>query len=420
MKILIINDYAYIEGGAGKVAISSAIGLADKGHEVVYFSAVGPMSDELKKSNIKKIICLDQKDILTNKNKIYAMLSGIRNIAAINKLKELLSKWNPDISHIHGVSKALSWAVIDYIFKRQIPVIYSLHDFGLLCPNMGLYDFKNCRQCSLYKSKTYFKCLVTDCDKRSYTQKLWRWIRFFYTRNFIRVRRKISGYIAVSFFIADFFKKYLNPGSRIKVIYNPIEPIDENDFKQKIYVKDFNDNLTTFLFVGRLSTEKGIDLLLKAITEVDARLIIIGDGELFDDCLRMSDSLEKNKVTVYKWQSEEKKIEFILNSDMLVLPSLVMETAGIALLEAKKYGTAAIVSDIGAFKEFIKDNEDGLFFQAGSKDSLINAMNKIIKNPGLAAELGNNARINFKNYNGSINEHTECLLRFYNEVIGFK
>ena len=96
LKILIFNDYAYIEGGAGKVAIESAIKLAEKGHEVIFFSAVGPVSDLLSNSSISKVICLNQKDILTNPSKLKSIFSGIYNKKAVDRLKNLLSGWKPD------------------------------------------------------------------------------------------------------------------------------------------------------------------------------------------------------------------------------------------------------------------------------------------------------------------------------------
>jgi len=160
--------------------------------------------------------------------------------------------------------------------------------------------------------------------------------------------------------------------------------------------------------------------LLDAIKEVNAKLLIIGEGELYNHCLAISKKLGENKVQVLKWQEEEDKIKFIRNSNAIILPSLVMETAGIALLEAKKHGIAAIVPDTGAFREFVKDNEDGIFFKTGSKDSLVRAMEKIIKDPKYAAIMGRNAKNNFKSYKSSIEYHVSDLIRFYINLIGTK
>jgi glycosyltransferase involved in cell wall biosynthesis len=137
LKILILSDYAFAKGGAEKVAITSSTGLAGKGHEVVFFSAVGPVDDELLKTDLKELICLNQKDILDNPNRLNAVLSGIYNWKAIRRLKRLFSRWIPDIAHIHGVSKALSWAPINLINYYKIPIVYTLHDYGLICPNLG-------------------------------------------------------------------------------------------------------------------------------------------------------------------------------------------------------------------------------------------------------------------------------------------
>ncbi|MCL4386142.1 MAG: glycosyltransferase, partial [Cyanobacteria bacterium] len=147
LKILILNDYAYVEGGAGKVAIESAINLSKRGHEVIFFSAVGPVSPELIGGSLKKIICLNQNDILNSKNKLFSVFSAAYNWQAVKSLKKLFLEWIPDIAHFHGVSKALSWAPINSIYSFKIPIVYTLHDFGLLCANLGIYDFKADKPC---------------------------------------------------------------------------------------------------------------------------------------------------------------------------------------------------------------------------------------------------------------------------------
>jgi len=277
LKILILSDYSFTKGGAEKVAITAAMGLAKRGHEVVFFSAVGPVSDELADAGMKKVICLGQEDILDNPSRVNAMITGIYNRTAVKELKILLKKWKPDIAHLHGLSKALSWAPVNVLYAARVPIIYTLHDYGLICPNLGIFDFKSDRNCLYYKPGRTLRCLVTDCDKRNYLQKLWRWARFQTVKKVYRISKKIDGYIAVSNFINIMIKDNLRPRQCIRTIYNPIEkgkkiPVSRNGNKRK-----------NFLYVGRLSREKGIDLLLKAIVKVDADLTIIGDGELAAD-----------------------------------------------------------------------------------------------------------------------------------------
>ena len=86
IKVLVLNDYAYVEGGAGRVAIDSSIKLAIENNDVVFFSAVGPVSNELKEALFRKTICLNQKDILSNPNKLDAFIKGCANLLSCNSI----------------------------------------------------------------------------------------------------------------------------------------------------------------------------------------------------------------------------------------------------------------------------------------------------------------------------------------------
>ena len=419
LKILLLNDYAFIEGGAGKVAIESAVSISKKGHEVIFFAAVGPIGKELSRVALKEIICLNQQDILSNINKINAMFYGILNKNAIKELLSLFERWRPDIAHVHGVSKALSWAVIGLLYRKRIPVIYTLHDFGLLCPNMGLYNFKNDNQCELYKSMTYFKCLFTNCDKRSYPQKIWRWFRFIYTRKILQVLKKINGFIAVSNFEADFIRKYLPNKSKLKVINNPVsEELYKFGIKKKFKQLDLSlKKNPQFLYIGRLSVEKGIDLLLSAIKKVDANLIIVGEGELFDLCNKAANEIGNDRIKIFSRQDEERLAEIMVGSDVIISPSRVLETAGIVVIEASKYGLPAIVPDQGGLKEFIVDNINGLYFKHGNLDSLIEAMQIFVYDPSLSYRLGKNAKFYFEKNKDKFSNYIDNLINFYYEII---
>ena len=412
LKILIFNDYAHIEGGAGKVAIESAIKLAEKGHEVIFFSAVGPIGQELLKSQIKKIICLGQSDLLNSSNKLSSAVSGINNSQAVKKLKELLSEWKPDIAHFHGVSKALTWVPIKIINSNKIPSVYTLHDFGLLCPNMGLYNFKTGKPCDLYKNGKAVKCLFTNCDKRSYLQKLWRYFRFHYTKDTLRIYRKIDGFVAVSDFVKEMFSSYLPADKEIRVINNPVNKIDKT-----IVPEITQKHKTTFLYVGRLSAEKGVDLLLSAIREVDANLVIIGEGEILSLVKNTAGQLGNQKINILGWLDEQKIYEQIHSSDAIILPSKVMETAGMVVLEAARLTKPSIVANQGGPLDFVKDNLNGILFEAGNKNSLISAMQQYIDDPLLSDKLGRNARESFEKFGYSIEHHISELENFYIKII---
>lgn len=420
LKILILSDYGYIEGGTGKVAISSAISLTEAGNEVIFFSAVGPVSKDLLNSKIKQVICLGQKDILYNPNKIDAILSGTYNWRAIRELKKLFKKgWIPDIAHIHGVTKALSWACINEMYKQKIPVIFTLHDYGLLCPNLGAHNFKTDEPCDLYKPGCGFKCLIRNCDKRNYLHKLWRWIRFHISIDIWKINRKISGYVAVSNFMEKFFKNYISSDKPVKVIYSPVNMTSSENAKE-LHSEKFK-GVPVFLFLGRLSFEKGLDLALDAIKSLNARLLIVGDGVLKEYCMKRAKEIGTingvKKVEFLGWQEENKISKVISKAWAIVLPSRVRESGGLVILEAARYSLPAIVSESGAFTEFVNNDEDGYYFKPCTLVSLMKSMYKMISDPQKTKLMGENAQRKFFEIGMSIEKHTKKLEEFYNEVI---
>jgi glycosyltransferase involved in cell wall biosynthesis len=413
IKILILSDYAFTKGGAERVAISSAIGLSQEGHEVVFFSAVGPIDDELLEVGLKEVICLNQSDILDNPNKFDAILSGVYNWRAVRRLKKLFSCWVPDIAHIHGVSKALSWAPVNLIYSYKIPIIYTLHDYGLLCPNLGIYNFRSEKVCEYYKPGNNFRCLIVNCDKRNYAHKLWRWIRFFIVRNIFKISKKVSGFVAVSKFMAEMTERYLAGDKPVRVIYNPVEINKPKSVKYKGNDKKRRN----LLYVGRLSLEKGIDLLLSVMSEVNASLTVIGDGELMNICGDYSCKLGSKKIRVLGFQSRKRIYNEMRKSSALILPSRCMEPAPLVLTEAAYNCLPSIVANHGGLVEFVEDGITGLHFEAGSKESLKECMEKIIKNPILSKKMGQKAEEIITKKGLSVEDHLKKIERYYVDIL---
>ena len=415
LKILILSDYAYVKGGAEKVAISTATGFAQIGYEVKYFSAVGPVGEQLMNSKVQEVICLGQKDILDNPRKIQALFSGIYNREAVKRLKKLFKAWSPDIVHIHSLSKALSWAVINVIHAHNIPIIYTLHDYSLLCPNMGIYNFKADINCDLFKPNTRFQCLLTNCDKRNYAQKLWRWARFIINIYVFRIASKIDGFIAVSNFIKNLVEDNLRTNKPIRVIYNPAE-----EFEKSSYFKDASNKRSQFLYVGRLSKEKGVELLLEVAKEIDAPLVIIGDGELMAYCRAVSNQLDQGRIKILGYQDKDKIEEEMKGSIALVLPSKCREPAPLVLNEAAAHGLASIVPDQGSSAEFVDDRINGLYFKAGDLSSLKEKLKMLEQNLPLAKRLGEKAKEKFEESDYTLTTYLDDVLEFYLDIKNVK
>lgn len=209
MNVIIVNDFAYVNGGAAKVAIDTAKLLAARGHEVVFFAAVGPVAEALQGIKNLKIICLNQHDILHDSNRLRAAVQGIWNFKAAKAMKDILAKMSPKntIIHIHALQKAISSSIIPVAKKAGFRIVYHVHDYGLACPNLGFFNYKTKQICS--RRALSLECIACNCDSRSYTHKLWRVIRQMVQIYIGGMPRNIDGFVFLNSFGKNILEKYL-------------------------------------------------------------------------------------------------------------------------------------------------------------------------------------------------------------------
>lgn len=362
--IIIVNDFAEIKGGADKIAIETAIMLTKVIPHVILFSTCGPINHELQKSSVK-IICLDQVDILRN-TKIKASIQGIWNMSAKSKFDELLKKTSNKntIIHFHSWTKAISPSLFYSALKYKFKIVYTLHDYFFYCPNGGYYNFNTSSTCKLKALSR--KCLITNCDSRSYSHKVWRSIRQavfnFVTRKYNQIDiitiSKLNNKIAIQ-------NKKTN--HILHFIPNTIQMASLN-------TKDMNDTSERihYAFIGRMSKEKGIDLFCQACSELGYPAIVIGNCSNIDSYIKKYPEIQ---FTGWKKYNEIK--EYLKTIKALVFPSHWYEAAPLTTKEIASYGIPLIVSNICAAEEDVLDGENGYLFESGNIESLKKAMLKL-------------------------------------------
>lgn len=402
-SIVVIDDYGSITGGASSVAINSAIYLADNTElNVFYFSAVGPISNEIKQAKFTDIVCLDQNDILNSSNRIKAFYKGIYNKSSANKLEELLLKLDKDntIIHLHTWTKSLSSSIFNILAKLNFSVVMTLHDYFINCPNGGYFNYQKSVICKF--KPLSFKCIMSNCDSRSYSIKLWRVLRQLIQNKNLQ---KIENLHFIN--VSEFSKtKIENRGyclNKSTIIDNPVS-FNKGD-KINVVAND------KFLFLGRVSEEKGIRMFCKTVADNGMKGIVIGDGPL------LSELKNKYKYSIeFKgWLSKKEIIDCFKETRVLVFPSLWYETLGLTVLEAMSHGIPCIVSDNCAASEFVKNQINGLIFKSGCPSSLLEAMKKTEKDEVIKL-LSNNAYASFNESKYSLKTHCDSLLKMYNSI----
>lgn len=350
-----VNDYDYINGGAAKMAILTANSVRNKGLNVYFFAAVTrPEIKDLDPEVIR--VVTHQHDILTDPNKGRAAIQGIWNRKAAAAMKALLSDLDPEetVVHIHGWIKALSCSIIGPIHAGGFKVVCSLHDYFLACPNGGFYHFQEHKVCHLRAMS--LQCICTNCDARSYTQKLWRVGRHFVQNQLAAFRKKVQNYILVSPFSEQVLERYLPEDAARFMIPNPVE-LDQTIRRGEIF-------RNRAVCVGRLSVEKGIHLACAAAVKYGFELTVIGDGPEKETLM-----VRYPEVDFRGWMNKTELVEELRNAALFIFPSLLYETQGLAVEEALALGVPVVVADVAAASGLV-DGRNGSLFKAGDVDSL--------------------------------------------------
>ena len=348
-NIVIINDFAYTQGGATKISIETANVLAENPNYNVYFFTGDDSKNEL--SEKVKVISTKQGESLKERNKIKGIINNLYNFKAKRILNTLLKNLdsNETIIHVHGWTKCLSSSIFSILFKKKYKVILTLHDYFTSCPNGGFYNYKENKICEkIPMSKDCKKC---DCDSRNKYFKKFRVMRQFIQNDVIKLTQKIKYVITISELSENISRKFLNKDVKAFRIYNPI---DLNPIKERNILTE----KSKYLFIGRLEKEKGIEEFCKSVTELNLESIVIGDGKEKE----MLSNKYKN-INFVGWKSRDEIIKYLGEAKALIFSSQWYETAGLTILEALSQGVCCFVKDTCAGREFIKEGKNGFLYK---------------------------------------------------------
>ncbi|MCW6510803.1 glycosyltransferase family 4 protein [Lichenifustis flavocetrariae] len=403
LTTVIALDHGFISGGQSRVAIDSALGLKRHGQHPIVFAASGPVDPVLQEHGIE-VVCLDQPDLIHNPSKLAAARQGIWNTSAAEALGDLLSTLprGRTVVHVHGWAKALSPSIAGPIATSGLPAVYTMHEFFMLCPNGGFYNYRTQHPCHL--TPLSGACWATDCDSRSYTRKLWRNMRQTVLKYGAKLPEVFDDYILISEFQKSIIGDTLPAKARLHLVSNPISAVDLGP-KPDAARGDF-------IFVGRLSPEKGPLLFAEAARRQGIRPVFVGDGPMRAELIARYPEAE-----IRGWQGQAAVAEAMRSARALVFPSLWYEGQPLTVLEAKALGTPVIVSDGCAGRDSIEDGVNGVWFRCADADDLGTAMARLAHD-GTAVRMSAAAYQSFWSDPPTIDRHVRDIMRIYRAATG--
>lgn len=349
MKIAIVCTLypPYILGGAEKSTALLASGLASKGHNI-YIITTGSKEEKeivnsitiyrLKNQNIYWRYPQRDKPIL--KKAIWHFID-IYNLRYKKSIEKILAEIKPDIVHTGNLC-GLSCIIWNIASKMKIPIVHTLRDYYLICPQQTMMKtYRSCKnQCTLCKSYSYLKKIMSQ---------------------------KVNAVVGISNFI---LKHHLKFGYFNKAIYTCIIP---NSVEKTSFIKGGTSH-KNIGYIGRLSPEKGVELMIEAFKESyskGTKLLIAGTGN-------------QKYVEKLKQQYENdnicflglcKSTDFFSNIDLLIVPSLWNEPFGRVVIEAYNSHIPVFMANNGGLSELYVEGVSKLF-TTDSPSSLTYLLNK--------------------------------------------
>lgn len=359
MRCVFISDFGSVNGGAAKVAIESARGLAEAGLDIVFACAIGPISSRLDHPRIA-VEQFGGEDIWKVGGRLAAARQGIWNSAAHAFLTALLARQPRagTIVHLHQWTKAFSPAAIAAAGESGLPVAITMHDYFSFCPTGGYFDFKAGTPCT--RKPMSGACMTANCDRESYVHKLVRVARQWRSNEALRAL-KAPLFIHVSDFARDFARPFL-PGQARHVV---VENMMEAQKRQPVNVAENRHAL----FLGRFTQEKAGDILARAARQAGMPVRFVGEGPLQDDIRRANPAAD-----IRGWVPADRVFEEIAQARCLVLPSLWYEPGPLVIAEARSLGVPVVLSRTTGPASWIEDGEDGLLVDGGDVAGLTAAL----------------------------------------------
>ncbi len=363
MKVLKIAHGVYPFGNAGVEVYTSQLAkfLVMRGHQVLAL-VPGRLRDGNKKSTNFEIGFLPD----VSRGRFRGDLNSEDSVRVLEDLDRKIGEFRPDMIHLHHAIAAGS-GVLDYLDRKGIPFAVTLHDYWFLCPGAARKCGGSCLKCAagcLGVSPVRFPAFAAAavfCFKRR-------------QRNLFMLKKIKAPLVVLSRFTRSVFMNYGLPENRFRHISGGVET------GMFMPPAQSSGKFPRVGYLGAIYREKGIEVLLEAARRMGPGFRVFLHGPASAGYMA---ELEKKYAGLYETRGAYGYADLpgvMAGLDVVVLPSLLDETYGLAVQEALAAGKIVVVSDRGALPERIKNGENGFVTRAGDADALAGALREITEN----------------------------------------
>lgn len=400
MKILMVNKFLYPRGGCETYMLQLAEELKAKGHEVEYF---GMYDDKNTVGNSLGIYTTNMDFHSKGVARFLYPFKIIYSTEARRKLGKVLDHFKPDVVHMNNINFQLTPSVIYAVKKRNIPLVQTVHDYQMICPNHLLYSFGEVKPCERCIGGSKFNCVKHSCIHGSKVKSLIGAIEAKLYES-LKTYQKVDLYICPSYFLE---KKLLAASELYRgktlTVHNFIEkkPLPEKVTPEKPYVA----------FAARLSKEKGVTLLCEAAKLLpDYSFLVAGSGP-DGECLK-----DIPNITMKGFLSGDELISLMANAKVMLLPSVWYENCPLSILETHSFGVPVITMNSGGMAELVEDGKTGALINEPTPEAVAMAIRRCFEDEEYYSILQKNCETMRDKIIG-VSEYSDIVLSQYQNLI---
>ncbi|MBQ4517840.1 MAG: glycosyltransferase [Clostridia bacterium] len=400
MKILMVNKFLYPRGGSESYMLYLGDYLKKLGHEVEYF---GMYDEQNTVGNSAGKYTQNMDFHSKGMARFLYPFKIIYSFEAKKKIMQVIDQFKPDIVHMNNINFQLTPSIIYGAKKKGVPVVQTVHDYQMICPNHLLYNFDNNTPCERCVKGSHINCIKNKCIHNSTVKSVLGVIEAkFYS--FLKTYKKVDLFICPSKFLENKLlsaKKYYT--GKTLTIHNFID-------KAKFTISDRNEG-SYILFVGRLSKEKGIEHIAETAKLLPEYQFIVAGSGPDEEMLKGIDN-----VTLSGFLTGAKLIELMGNAKVLLLPSVCYENCPLSILEAHSMGVPVVTMNSGGMAELVKDGITGTLVTELTPAGIAQKLKDTLENEDYYNTLKDNCKTEKDNIL-SVETYCEHLLKEYEKLV---
>jgi glycosyltransferase involved in cell wall biosynthesis len=376
MRILYCNKYNYAFSGTEVYLFEAMDLMRSMGHEVALFS----MADSRGKPTQYDRHFVPNIDFKKQSGwfqKARLAARAIYSRQARRRIRAMIAEFRPDVAHVRNIYHHLSPSILWELKEQNIPVVYHLNDFKVLCPSYNLV--LRGEACEACKGGEFWKALREKCYPGWGARMTL--VAEAYVHKWLGTYSKcVDCFLAPSKFVRNKFVEHGWDPAKFEVLphFQRVKPAVER-----------HAEAAPLLYFGRLSPEKGVRDLLRAMQRLpDLRLIIAGEGPERIGLEQLSSALALTNVEFAGHMHGAELERAIANSRFTILPSHAFETLGKTILESYAQARAVVATDLGSRRELVDAGKTGLLYKTGDVEQLVSAIQFLSSQPELADRMG--------------------------------